>query len=140
MYRQVISNGKTTELFMGSPYRAGDQPRPGAGSVENIPHGTVHIWTGDGTQPNGEDMGSLYSAARDPIFVAHHGNIDRVWDIWREQGGKRKVFADDDFREASFLFYDEHARLVRVKVKDCLDATRLRYTNMLAYSLAYSTP
>ena len=126
MYRQVISNGKTAELFMGSPYRAGDQPLTGGGSLEHCPHGTVHNWTGDPTQPNGEDMGTFYSAARDPIFFPHHGNVDRLWDIWKMQGGKRENFADDDFREASFLFYDEHARLVRVKVKDCLDAERLR--------------
>ncbi|GFY91847.1 hypothetical protein Acr_08g0002430 [Actinidia rufa] len=52
MYRQVVSSGKTPKLFMGTPYRAGDEPDPGAGSLENTPHGPVHIWVGDRTLPN----------------------------------------------------------------------------------------
>nr|ART33471.1 polyphenol oxidase [Lilium regale] len=128
MYRQVVSNGKTATLFMGSPYRAGDQPSPGPGSFENVPHGPVHVWTGDRNQPNGEDMGTLYSAAFDPIFFAHHGNIDRIWDVWRGLGGKRTNFTDKDWLNTSFLFYDENAQLVRVKVSDCLDASKMRYT------------
>lgn len=63
---------------MGQPYRAGDAADPGAGTVENVPHGPLHVWVGDPTQPNGEDMGNFYSAARDPVFFAHHGNIDRL--------------------------------------------------------------
>lgn len=126
MYRQVVSSGKNAKLFMGSPYRAGDEPSPGAGSLENAPHNTVHVWTGDRTQPNTEDMGSLYSAARDPIFYAHHSNVDRMWNIWKSLG--RKDFTDSDWLNASFLFYDENAQLVKVKVKDTLDSSKLRFT------------
>ncbi|WRX21270.1 Polyphenol oxidase [Theobroma cacao] len=45
MNRQMISNGKTTKVFLGSPYRTGDEPDPGAGSLEDIPHGTIHNWS-----------------------------------------------------------------------------------------------
>ncbi|PKA53517.1 Polyphenol oxidase, chloroplastic [Apostasia shenzhenica] len=128
MYRQMITNGSTTELFMGAKYSAGDQPDPGAGSVENVPHGTVHIWTGDPRQPNREDMGILYSSSRDPIFFAHHSNIDRLWDVWKTLGGNRKNYTDSDWLNASFYFYDENAKLVKVKVSDTLDARKLRYT------------
>ncbi|XP_073111274.1 polyphenol oxidase, chloroplastic-like [Elaeis guineensis] len=128
MYRQVITNGKTAQLFMGSPYRAGDQPDPGLGSIEDVPHNIVHVWTGDRNQPNGEDMGTFYSAARDPIFYAHHSNIDRMWYVWKMLGGKHKDFEDKDWLNCSFLFYDENADLVRVKIEDCLDTQRLRYT------------
>ncbi|KAF7115947.1 hypothetical protein RHSIM_RhsimUnG0043200 [Rhododendron simsii] len=127
MYRQVVSTGKTAKLFMGTPYRAGDDPDPGAGALENTPHGQVHIWCGDRTQPNIEDMGNFYSAGRDPIFFAHHGNVDRMWSIWKTLGGKRKDFTDPDWLNAEFLFYDENAQLVRVKVKDCLDSKNLGY-------------
>ncbi|KAM0830091.1 hypothetical protein ACQ4PT_066442 [Festuca glaucescens] len=88
MYRQMVATAKKTELFLGQPYRAGDAPDPGAGSVENVPHGPVHVWTGDPRQPNAEDMGNFYS----------------------------------------FLFYDEEARLVCVRVRDCLNTASLRYT------------
>ncbi|XP_073004355.1 polyphenol oxidase, chloroplastic-like [Typha latifolia] len=130
MYRQVVSNGKTTELFMGSPYRAGDQPDPGQGSLESVPHGPVHIWTGDRNQPNREDMGTFYSAGRDPIFFAHHGNVDRMWYLWKNKvgGRRRRDFEDKDWLNTSFLFYDENAQLVRVKVRDCLDTEAMRYT------------
>ena len=127
MYRQVVSNGKTPTLFLGNPYRAGDEPDPGFGSVENVPHGPVHLWTGDINQPNIENMGTFYSAARDPIFYSHHSNIDRMWSIWKTLGGKRRDFTDSDWLESAFLFYDENKNLVRVKVKDSLDTRKLGY-------------
>ncbi|KAG8043552.1 hypothetical protein GUJ93_ZPchr0458g22384 [Zizania palustris] len=129
MYRQMVSGAKKTELFMGQPYRAGDKPDPGEGTVENVPHGTVHRWTGDPRQPNAEDMGNFYSAGQDPVFFAHHGNIDRLWHIRRELLFPGNTdFADPDWLDASFLFYDEDARVVRVRVRDSLDAAALRYT------------
>lgn len=128
MYRQMVSNSKTPLLFFGNPYRRGDQPNPGAGSIETMPHNPVHIWTGDPTQPNREDMGNFYSAARDSIFFAHHSNIDRMWNIWKTLGGRRQDITDSDYLDASFVFYDENAQLVRVKVRDCLDPTNLGYT------------
>nr|CBZ41490.1 polyphenol oxidase precursor [Taraxacum officinale] len=127
LYRQMVSSSKTASLFMGNPYRAGDEANPGAGSIENIPHDPVHIWTGDRSQRNGEHMGNFYSAARDPIFYAHHANIDRMWSIWKTLGGRRKDFTDKDWLDSSFSFYDENADLVRVKVRDCLDSKNLGY-------------
>ncbi|XP_020176750.1 polyphenol oxidase, chloroplastic [Aegilops tauschii subsp. strangulata] len=127
MYRQMVSGAKKTRLFMGQPYRAGDQPDPGAGSVENVPHGTMHTWTGDPAQPNNEDMGNFYSAARDPIFFAHHGNIDRLWHVWRGLRPSNTDFADADWLDTAFLFYDEEARPVRVRIRDCLDPAAMGY-------------
>ncbi|CAM0902900.1 unnamed protein product [Alopecurus aequalis] len=128
MYRQMVASSKKTQLFLGQPYRAGDAPDPGAGSIENVPHGPVHLWTGDPQQPNGEDMGNFYSAARDPIFFAHHGNVDRMWHVWRGlRPGINTDFADTDWLDAAFLFYDEEARLVRVRVRDCLDPAAMGY-------------
>ncbi|CAM0902902.1 unnamed protein product [Alopecurus aequalis] len=128
MYRQMVAMAKKTELFLGQPYRAGDAPDPGAGSIESVPHNPVHGWTGDPRQPNNEDMGNFYSAARDPVFFAHHGNVDRMWHLWRGlRPGINNDFADPDWLDASFLFYDEEARLVRVRVRDCLDPAALGY-------------
>ncbi|KAJ7946952.1 Polyphenol oxidase [Quillaja saponaria] len=128
MYRQMVSNAKTASLFLGAPYYAGDEPMPGAGTIELVPHNSIHRWNGDTRTPNREDMGVFYSAARDPIFYAHHPNIDRLWDIWKTLGGKnRHDFDDPDWLNASFEFYDENAELVSVKVKDSLDHTKLGY-------------
>ncbi|KAM7492470.1 hypothetical protein LguiA_035391 [Lonicera macranthoides] len=127
MYRQMVSGAKTAQLFFGTAYRAGDALDPGAGSIENIPHTQVHIWTGDRTQPNGEDMGRFYSAAWDPIFFSHHANVDRMWTIWKTLGGNRKDFTDPDWLNSSFFFYDENAQLRSIKVQDCLENTKLKY-------------
>jgi polyphenol oxidase len=39
-------------LFMGRPYRIGDEPEPRAGSFEDVLHTTIHIWISDTDQPN----------------------------------------------------------------------------------------
>jgi polyphenol oxidase len=127
MYRQMVSNSKTAQLFHGSSYRAGDDPDPGAGSLENTPHSNIHLWCGDPNQPNMEDMGNLYSSGRDPLFYAHHSNVDRMWTIWKTLGGNRKDFTDTDWLNANFIFYDENAQPVRVYVKDCLETKKLGY-------------
>lgn len=127
MYRQMVSNAKNPQLFFGNPYRAGDEPDPGGGSIEGTPHGPVHLWTGDNTQPNLEDMGNFYSAARDPIFFSHHSNVDRMWSIWKTLGGKRTDISHSDWLDSGFLFYNENAELVRVKVRDSLESKSLGY-------------
>uniref|UniRef100_A0A6V7QWY4 Tyrosinase copper-binding domain-containing protein n=1 Tax=Ananas comosus var. bracteatus TaxID=296719 RepID=A0A6V7QWY4_ANACO len=127
MKREMITGGTTAQLFLGAAYRAGDQPDPGAGTVERESHSSVHWLTGDPTHRR-EDMGGFYSAGRDPIFFAHHGNIDRMWYLWRGLGSTHQDFTDPDWLNSTFLFYDENAQLVRVRVQDCLDTDALRYT------------
>jgi len=43
-------------------------------------HDGIHGWVGG-------DMGDPTTAAYDPIFWAHHCNIDRIWSIWQLQQG-----------------------------------------------------
>ncbi|TKY65551.1 Polyphenol oxidase [Spatholobus suberectus] len=127
MYKQMVL-ASTKELFMGSPFRLGDEPRPGLGSVEAAPHNTVHTWVGAADVQNHEDMGTFYTAARDPVFYPHHSNLDRMWEIWKTLEGGRKDYIDDpDWLDSAFFFYDENADLVRVKVRDCLDTKKLGY-------------
>jgi tyrosinase len=54
-------------------HRTGSQ-----GTLERNPHNNVHGLVG----------GLMNSArsARDPIFVMHHCNIDRIWALWRSAG------------------------------------------------------
>lgn len=78
------------------------------------------------------DMGTYYSAGRDPLFYPHHNNVDRLWEAWRDVGAARGYrghvdFTDPDWLDSSFLFYDEEARLVRITVRDVLDIDKLRY-------------
>ncbi|KAF9666697.1 hypothetical protein SADUNF_Sadunf16G0255700 [Salix dunnii] len=128
MYRQMVSGASKPTLFFGKPYRAGDDPSPGMGTIETTPHTEIHFWAGDPKQPNRENMGNFYSAGKDPIFYCHHSNVDRMWNLWKKiPGGKRKDIEDPDWLNSEFLFWDEKKELVRVKVKDSLDTTKLRY-------------
>ncbi|WVZ68528.1 hypothetical protein U9M48_017459 [Paspalum notatum var. saurae] len=128
MYRQMVSLSPTPSLFFGSAYRAGDDPNQGPGPLENVPHGPVHVWCGDPKQPAREDMGNFYSAGNDPLFYAHHANIDRMWSVWKGIDARRHTdLTDPDWLDASFLFYDETPQLVRIRVRDVLDTGSLRY-------------
>ena len=49
--------------------------------LDNGLHGMVHVLVGDG-----QNMGSVPWAARDPIFWLHHCNIDRLWASWNKAG------------------------------------------------------
>ncbi|XP_025696440.1 polyphenol oxidase I, chloroplastic [Arachis hypogaea] len=127
MYKQMVL-ANTKELFMGSPYRLGDPAQPGPGSVELAPHNSIHDWLGAVDTPNHEDMGTFYTAARDPIFYAHHSNVDRLWELWTKlEGGRRDYRDDPNWLDSKFFFYDENLNLVRVKVRDCLDTKLLGY-------------
>jgi polyphenol oxidase len=126
----MVSLSPTPSLFFGGAYRAGDEPNQGPGPVENIPHGPVHIWCGDPSQPSREDMGNFYSAGMDPLFYAHHANIDRMWTVWKgldDARRRRTDLTDPDWLDASFLFYDETPKLVRIRVRDVLDTGALGY-------------
>lgn len=128
MYKVMVL-ASTKELFIGNPLRVGDESHPGKGSVERAPHNTVHTWVGAAHTPNHEDMGTFYTAARDPIFYPHHANIDRMWATWKKLGenGRRDYSDDLDWLESQFFFYDENANLVRVKIRDCIDTKKLGY-------------
>ncbi|KAL2526045.1 polyphenol oxidase I [Abeliophyllum distichum] len=142
MHTQMITQSKTQIDFFGKPYRAGDDIHKldGAGQIQLNPLNNVHSWTGtavDQSNPNYPiDMGALYSTARDPILYAHHANVDRMWTIWLNNLGGSN-FTDPDWLNAYFIFYNEEANPVRVRVKDCLDVTKLGYQyEDCAHSLA----
>ncbi|GMJ00546.1 hypothetical protein HRI_003723800 [Hibiscus trionum] len=129
MYNQMVSGARKTELFMGCKYKAGAEGYcDGPGTIELAPHNALHTWVGSSLNPGREDMGEFYSAARDPIFYAHHSNIDRLWEVWREANKHELDITDPDWLESFFFFYDENLRLVRVKVADVLDTIKLGYS------------
>ncbi|XP_057812429.1 polyphenol oxidase I, chloroplastic-like [Salvia miltiorrhiza] len=136
MYKEMIGDVESAIDFMGDPYVSGDLPPPRAkgGLSEGGSHGGVHVWTGNPANDFREDMGNFYSAGRDPLFYAHHANVDRMWTIWKtipsvfpKDINDLVVPNPDDFNNAAFMFYDEKKNLVRVKVADCLDHTKMGY-------------
>ena len=57
------------------------------GALESQPHDMVHVYVG-GSNPTRTNLPGLMSypptAGLDPIFFLHHGNIDRLWESWRQ--------------------------------------------------------
>ncbi|CAH9103993.1 unnamed protein product [Cuscuta europaea] len=129
MYRQMMGTTSPT-LFFGHVLRGeGYDGKSGGGSIESGAHTAMHLWVGNRENTYREDMGNFYSAANDPLFYCHHGNVDRMWSIWKTLPGKRRHdCSDPDYLQSEFLFYDENKDLVKVKVQDCLDHSKLGYT------------
>ncbi|GJR78086.1 polyphenol oxidase I, chloroplastic-like protein [Tanacetum coccineum] len=127
MYNQMIT-GTSAFGFFGGKMAAGDNAGNEGGSIEAGVHTAVHIWTGNGRMGNNEDMGNFYSAGYDPVFYSHHSNVDRMWTIWKAQDPTNNKEPDfDDWKNASYVFYDENKNLVRVYNNDCVDPTNLGY-------------
>jgi polyphenol oxidase len=78
------------------------------GLLEAGPHGYVHVWTTDPKNFWGlSNMGMLASAAFDPVFFAHHANIDRLWSKWASMGGHFNPASDRWLKDQPFYFYDQ---------------------------------
>jgi tyrosinase len=54
------------------------------GAIETQPHDYVHGLVGGGTRQNPGLMSDPRIAGLDPIFYLHHANIDRLWQVWRQ--------------------------------------------------------
>ena len=72
-------------ITFGSPKARGHSAMVGFGVLEGMPHNLVHNALGT---PIGFMSNNLSPV--DPIFFLHHGNVDRLWDVWtrkQRQGG-----------------------------------------------------
>lgn len=134
MYTQMVSAAKKTELFMGCNLTAGQEGYCHVhGTLELAPHNTMHTWVGSSLNPRREDMGVFYSAARDPIFYVHHSNIDRLWEVWRQLNHNKLDIKDSAWLDSYFFFYDENLQLVRIRICDVLNITKLGYIYEKSY-------
>jgi polyphenol oxidase len=111
-------NSSTANVFMGTQNGT-------AGALENAPHGPVHIWTGDtAMQAANNDMGVLATAAQDPVFFAHHGNIDRLWSVWLGLSPTHRNFTSPTWLTHTWEFYDENSVWTRIAISDVLDSAK----------------
>ncbi|KAF5814688.1 putative catechol oxidase [Helianthus annuus] len=126
MYTQMVSSATTRDAFFGTnpdPVTAST-----AGTIERGAHTAVHIWVGNPRMTNNEDLGNFYSAGYDPAFYLHHANVDRMWKVWKDLSPSTNKDPDnDDWNNASYVFYDENKNLVRVYNKDCVDINKMGY-------------
>lgn len=90
------------------------------GKLNQNPHGAVHDDVGTDT-----NMGQIPYAANDPVFWAHHCQIDRLWASWNAAGGKNPD--DAGFKSKEFVFDDGTGQQVVAKIGDFLDESHLNY-------------
>jgi polyphenol oxidase len=94
------------------------------GQIEQTPHGMVHVWTTDPTFASNTpvpNMGALASAAFDPVFFAHHANIDRLWDVWMQTTGHANP-NNGRWLQQYFLFYDHLQTWTGILINQTTDA------------------
>jgi tyrosinase len=84
------------------------------GDLEMQPHNVVH-------SDLGGLMGDPNTAAQDPIFWLHHGNIDRLWNRWIQQGGGRADPSDAAWLNTQFTFWDEAGHAVYLTGTEIVD-------------------
>ncbi|HJZ54671.1 MAG TPA: tyrosinase family protein, partial [Gemmataceae bacterium] len=123
----------------GSPRACGLACGCGSGALEATPHNKVHNAIGGNAVAVGGGlrvgfMGDVATAARDPVFWLHHGNIDRLWESWLAAGGPHANPADADWLDRKFTFYDYDAGhpqgepfQVRPSPRDLLSTEALGY-------------
>jgi len=84
------------------------------------PHDAAHLRVMDGP------MISPKTAAADPVFFAHHANVDRFWKYWLNyyKGFKKPGC----WLAREYFLYDEQQRLVRVQPWQMLYESQLGYS------------
>jgi len=95
-----------------------------SGIPEGSPHGSVHVDVGGFAG----DMGTFDTAGRDPIFYAHHANVDKIWSDWNKGASSHENPTDPAFLNLSWSFYDENKMWRSIKASQLLNhETQLRY-------------
>ena len=99
--------------------------------LQSVPHNMVH-------DDIGGDMGSILTAALDPIFYLHHANMDRLWDEWLAQGGRADPVSDSSWtNQGPFTFFDVDNNCSAVTMTAC---DILRAAQQLNYTYEYECP
>ena len=98
-----------------------------SGSLESTPHGAVHCALVTGGCPNGL-MGAVPASALDPIFWAHHTNIDRVYECWLRVNEPARLPSDPAHLNTQYTFVDADGSTTPPRrVGDMLRLSQLGY-------------
>lgn len=101
--KPFTGDGIVKPLGFGGPETGfSHQGRP-HGHLEYKPHDLVHVEIGGA-------MGNPKSAALDPIFWLHHANIDRLWQVWINQG-ERFNPREANWLDRKFPFHNSAGQL-----------------------------
>ena len=96
-------------------------------ALEDIPHGTVHCALGVAGCDTGL-MGSVPVSPLDPIFHAHHTNIDRLYDCWLRANEAARQLRDQTLLNRTYTFVArDGSPTPLVRVGDRLLSSQLGY-------------
>jgi hypothetical protein len=104
-----------------------DKYNPFNNALQANPHDSVHCAIVTGGCINGL-MGSVPASALDPIFYAHHTNIDRLYECWLHVNERGRLPTNPTQLNTPFTFVDANGGTVDRLVGDMLTTTQLGYT------------
>lgn len=110
-------DGITRPLGFGGPETVFSHSGRTHGALERLPHDMVHVDIGGA-------MGNPQTAALDPIFWLHHANIDRLWQVWLNQGGRVNP-TENNWTDFTFDFHDSQGQPTVMNVGDVQDTTQI---------------
>jgi tyrosinase len=88
------------------------------GGLENQPHNAIHNAIGG----EAGAMANANAAALDPIFWLHHSDIDRLWQVWLNQGDRQNT-NDPTWLGTEFDFHSSSTQAVKIASQDVLNTT-----------------
>jgi polyphenol oxidase len=95
-----------------------------SGIPEGAPHGNVHVDVGGFSG----DMGGFDTAGRDPVFYAHHSNVDKMWSDWNKGSSTHTNPTAAAFLNLTWNFYDENKVWRSITASQVLNhESQLRY-------------
>ena len=103
------------------------------GLLEQRPHNDIHLAVGGVINSANGAMAEITTAAFDPVFWAHHANVDRLWAEWAAKPGKNWGPAPSSgwFDDSLWTFVDADGSEVRVSRRDAINL-------LAAYDVDYS--
>ena len=105
--------------------------------LEERPHSTVHCALGVGGSLGGRFgtdfcggglMGAAQSAALDPIFYAHHANIDRLYECWLRVNEAARLPRGPTHLTTQYTFVDADGSAPPRRVSEMLRLSQLGYS------------
>ncbi|MBL6851884.1 MAG: tyrosinase family protein [Alphaproteobacteria bacterium] len=123
----------------GAPGLGGDdldEDHTQVGLLEQRPHNDIHLAVGGVINSANGAMAEITTAAFDPVFWAHHANIDRMWQEWANAPGKSWGTGPGSewFDDRRWLFLNADGTEVRLSRREAvmmLAAYDVDYPNQL---------
>jgi tyrosinase len=100
----------------GGPRTAFNHGGGPAGTLERVPHGSMHVQVGGW-------MGAFNTAGLDPLFWLHHANIDRLWEVWRGRDPVHANPAEQAWLSLAFDFHLSTGQVASWQPAQMVDAT-----------------